>query len=244
MTMDAIPPAIMNCYRKVLLLMLTLPLWLQAFALEPGARQQHAALQQAIEQFLHTQAAGLPGNTSISVGAIDPRLNLPACPAPEAFLPAGSRVWGKTTVGVRCTAPVSWTVYVPATVRVHGNYVMAAAPLAQGQSIGVNDLAKAKGDLTTLPAGVVTDAAQAIGRTLSISLPAGAPLRQEVLRAQQAVQQGQTVRVMSTGPGFRVSAEARALNNANDGQVVQARTASGQVVSGVARMSGIIEVTY
>ncbi|HEX7634729.1 MAG TPA: flagellar basal body P-ring formation chaperone FlgA [Noviherbaspirillum sp.] len=234
----------MNRYRQVFLLMLTLPLWLQAFALEPGARQQHAALQQTVEQFLHTQAAGLPGTTSISVGAVDPRLNLPACVAPQAFLPAGSRAWGKTTVGVRCTAPVSWTVYILATVRVHGDYVVAAAPLAQGQSISANDLAKAKGDLTTLPAGVITDAAQAIGRTLSISLPAGAPLRHDVLRAQQAIQQGQMVRVTSTGPGFRVSAEARALNNANDGQVAQARTASGQVISGVARMGGIIEVTY
>lgn len=235
----------MNRYHKaLLLLMLTLPLWQQAIAQAPGARQQHAALQETVEQFLHTQAAGLPGNTSISVGAIDPRLSLPACAAPEAFLPAGSRAWGKTTVGVRCTAPASWTVYMPATVRVHGEYVVAAAPLAQGQSISANDLAKTKGDLTTLPAGVVTDAAQAIGRTLSISLPAGAPLRQEVLRAQQAIQQGQMVRVTSSGPGFRVSAEARALNNANDGQVAQARTASGQVVSGVARMGGIIEVTY
>lgn len=234
----------MNRYRKVLLLMLTLLLWLQAFALEPGARQQHAALQQAAEQFLHTQAAGLPGTTSISVGAIDPRLNLPACVAPQAFLPTGSRAWGKTTIGVRCTAPVSWTVYIPATVRVHGDYVVAAAPLAQGQSISANDLAKAKGDLTTLPAGVITDAGQAVGRTLSISLPAGAPLRHDMLRAQQAIQQGQMVRVTSTGPGFRVSAEARALNNANDGQVAQARTASGQVISGVARMGGIIEVTY
>ena len=234
----------MNRYRQVFLLMLTLPLWLQAFALEPGARQQHAALQQTVEQFVHTQAAGLPGTTSISVGAVDPRLNLPACVAPQAFLPAGSRAWGKTTVGVRCTAPVSWTVYILATVRVHGDYVVAAAPLAQGQSISANDLAKAKGDLTTLPAGVITDAAQAIGRTLSISLPAGAPLRHDVLRAQQAIQQGQMVRVTSTGPGFRVSAEARALNNANDGQVAQARTASGQVISGVARMGGIIEVTY
>lgn len=234
----------MNRYRQALLLMLMLPLWQQAIAQTPSARQQHAALRQTVEQFLHTQAAGLSGNTSIAVGAIDPRLNLPACATPEAFLPAGSRAWGKTTVGVRCTAPVSWTVYVPATVRVHGDYVVAAAPLAQGQSISANNLAKAKGDLTTLPAGVVTDAALAIGRTLSISLPAGAPLRQDVLRAQQAIQQGQMVRVMSTGPGFRVSAEARALNNANDGQVAQARTASGQVVSGVARMGGIIEVTY
>ncbi len=230
--------------RHVLFLLLTLPFLQQAWAQDPGPRQQPAALRDTVEQFLHAQAAGLPGNASISVGAIDPRLNLPACPAPEAFLPPGSRAWGRTTVGVRCTAPASWTIYVSATVRVHGEYIVAAAPLAQGQTIGPNDVRKMKGDLTSLPAGAIMDASQAIGRTLAISTPAGAALRQDTLRAQQAIQQGQTVRLMSSGPGFRVSAEAKALTNANEGQVAQARTASGQVVSGVARMGGIIEVTY
>lgn len=234
----------MTRYRHALFLLLTLPLWIQAQSQEAGQRQQHAALRQTVEQFLHAQAAGLPGNASIAVGAVDARLNLPACPSPEAFFPPGSRAWGKTTVGVRCTAPTPWTIYVSATMRVHGDYVAAAAPLAQGQSINANSITKIKGDLTALPAGVITDPSQALGRTLAISVPAGAPLRQDALRAQQAIQQGQTVRVTTAGPGFQVSSEARALNNANEGQVAQARTASGQVVSGVARTGGIIEVTY
>jgi len=186
----------------------------------------------------------LPGQVSIAVGTVDPRLNLAACPAPEAFFPPGSRAWGKTTVGVRCTAPTRWSLFLTATVRVRGDYVVAAAPLAQGQNVAQNDLAKASGDLTSLPAGAITDAAQAVGRTLSMSVPAGAPLRQETLRAQQAIRQGQAVRVMSSGQGFQVSVEARALNNAAEGQVAQARTQSGQVVSGVARAGGIIEVVY
>lgn len=208
------------------------------------ARQDHAVLRQSIERFLHTQSAGLPGEVNLSVGQIDPRLNLATCPAPEPFLPSGSRIWGKTTVGVRCSAPSSWTIYVQATVQVVAYYVVTAAPLAQGQIIGPNDLAKMHGDLTLLPQGIVTDASQAIGRTLAVSLPLGSPLRTDSLRNQQTVQQGQVVRLVSNGPGFRVSAEARALNNANEGQVTQARTASGQIITGIARTSGVVEVTY
>lgn len=207
-------------------------------------RQDPAVLRHAVEQFLRMQTAGLPGQVNLNVGQVDTRTSLPACAAPEAFLPNGSRAWGKTTVGVRCTAPSPWTIYIPATVQVVAEHVVTAAPLAQGQVVGPNDLARIKADLTTLPPGIITDASQAVGRTVAVSLPAGTPLRGDALRAQQAVQQGQTVRVMSSGPGFRVSAEARALNNAAEGQVAQARTASGQVVSGVARAGGVIEVTY
>jgi len=207
-------------------------------------RQDQNALRLSVEQFLHTQAAGLPGQISIAVGAIDARLNLPACAALEPFFPNGSRAWGKTTVGLRCNAPAPWTVYVAATVRVQGNYYSAAAPLAQGRALGPNDIVKSSGDLAALPAGIVTDPSQAVGRTLSVSLAAGTPLRQDALRSQQAVQQGQMVRVVSNGPGFSVSTEGRALANGAEGQLVQARTAGGQVVSGIAKIGGIVAVTY
>lgn len=207
-------------------------------------RQDRNALRQSVEQFLQTQAAGLPGKAGIAVGAIDARLNLPACAALEPFFPNGSRAWGKTTVGVRCNAPAPWTVYVAATVRVQGSYYSAAAPLAQGRALGPNDIVKTSGDLTALPPGIVTDPSQAVGRTLVMSLAAGTPLRQDALRSRQAVQQGQIVRVVSNGPGFSVSTEGRALANGAEGQLVQARTAGGQVVSGIAKAGGVVSVTY
>lgn len=209
-----------------------------------GARQDPALLREVVEQFLKTQSVGLPGQVTISVGAVDPRLSLAACVALEPFLPNGSRVWGKTTVGVRCSVPSPWTVYVAATVQVTGSYVTTAAPLAQGQVIGPRDLATLRGDLTALPAGIITDPAQAIGRSMTVSLPAGTPLRGDALRSQQVVQQGQVVRLVTGGPGFKVSTEGRALSNAAEGQTAQARTPAGQVVSGVAKAGGVIEVSY
>jgi flagella basal body P-ring formation protein FlgA len=207
-------------------------------------RQDHAVLRQTVEQFLITQTTGLPGAVSVVPGPIDPRLSLPACAAPEAFLPNGGRAWGRTTVGLRCNAPTPWTIYVAATVHVEGEYIAAAVPLAQGQSIGPNDVAKMKGDLSAMPPGVITDTAQAIGQIAARSVNVGMPLRQDGLRTQQAVQNGQQVRLLASGPGFKVATEGRAMGNGNDGQIIQARTPTGQIVSGVARLGGIIEVAY
>lgn len=215
-----------------------------AMAQASPARQDHAQLREAVTAFLTVQAGGLPGQISIDVGAIDPRLNLAACAAPEAFLPNGSRAWGKTSVGVKCTTPSPWTVYIPAVVHVTGEYLVAAVPVAHGQTIGANDLAKVRGDLTALPPGIVTEPAQAVGFAAARSVAVGAPLRQDALRAQRAVVMWQTVRVVAEGPGFKVASEGRALANGSNGQTVQVRTQSGYVVSGTARLGGIVEVVF
>jgi flagella basal body P-ring formation protein FlgA len=203
--------------------------------------QDGSAVRKVVEQFLQTQSAGLPGKVTITVGQVDPRMALAACPDPQAFQQPGARAWGKITVGVRCTAP-SWTVYIQAQVNVIAEYVAAAAPLAQGQPIDASQLAMVKGDLAALPNGIVTDMAQAIGRTPTISLPAGTPLRLDNLKSKPVVMANQTVRVISNGAGFSVSAEGRALTNAAEGQVVQVRTPSGAMLSGTAKAGGIVEV--
>jgi flagella basal body P-ring formation protein FlgA len=209
-----------------------------------AGRQNVALLRTVVEQFLQTQTAGLPGEVKVKVGAIDGRTALAACPAPEAFLQPGARAWGKTTVGVRCTAPSAWTIFVQAQVSVQADYVAAALPLAQGQAIEQSQLVLVKGDIATMPNGIITDMSQAIGRTPTVSLAAGTPLRADSLRSKPVVQQGQAVRLVTNGNGFSVSGEGKAIGTAGDGQVVQVRTPSGTVVSGTARAGGMVEVAF
>jgi len=213
----------------------------QAQQTPAAGRQKPESLRAVAEQFLKTQSAGLPGQVTVKVGAVDPRLSLAACPAPEAFLQPGARPWGKTTVGVRCSAP-AWSLYLQAQVSVVADYVAAAVPLAQGQPLEQGQLVLVKADIAAMPNGIITDMAQAIGRTPTISLPAGTALRTDTLRSQQVIKQGQAVRLVSRGSNFSVTSEAKAINNASDGQVVQVRTQGGTVVSGLARNGGMVEI--
>ena len=206
--------------------------------------QDPAVLRQVAEQFLQAQSAALPGQVTVTLGAVNQKMALAACAAPQAFQQPGARAWGKTTVGVRCAAPTPWTVYIQAQVSVIAEYVAAAVPLVQGQNIEASQLVMVKGDIAALPNGVVTDPAQAVGRSSTISLASGAPLRLDLLRSKPVVQQGQMVRVVSTGSGFSVSAEARAIGNAGAGQVVQVRTPAGAILSGVAKAGGLVEVVF
>jgi flagella basal body P-ring formation protein FlgA len=225
-------------FTAFLALLLAAPL-----ALAQAPRQNLAALPHIVEQYLKTQAAGLPGDVKVSVSPLDQRISLAPCPAPEAFQQPGARAWGKTTVGVRCTAP-AWTIYVQAQVSVTTQYVAAAVPLAQGQPIEPSQLVLLKGDIAAMPNGILTDMAQAVGRSPLVSLPSGAPLRSDTLKSRPVVQQGQAVRLVGIGANFSVASEAKAIGNATDGQVVQVRTASGTVVSGTARTGGVVEVSF
>ncbi len=209
-----------------------------------SGRQDIAVLKRTVEQFLQVQAGGLPGEVTVNVGAVDPRLNLAACHDPQAFFMPGARAWGKTSVGVRCAAPSAWTVYIQASVTVVGDYVASAAPLVQGQPIDAGQLTILKGDLTMLPAGIATDVNQVIGRSATVSLPPGTPLRLDTLRSKPVVQSGQLVRLVSSGNGFSVSAEARAMSTAGEGQVVQVKTANGQQITGIAKTGGTVEVAF
>ncbi len=219
-------------------------LLLAAISAAVGAaeRQEITPLLTAVENFVRTETAGFPGQVSVSLGAVDPRLSLPACQTLEPFLPAGGRLWGQSAVGVRCNSQTPWTIYVTVSVKVMAPVVHAARPLAQGQPLNATDVTLQLADLAQLPAGILTEPAQALGKMLISSMASGQPLRQDMLRSPPVILQGQTVKLLAQGRGFSVSAEGKALATASDGQVVQARTQNGQIISGIARMGAIVEV--
>lgn len=229
-----------NRLRAVLLVGLTLA----PVAAVAKDRQDLGQLQRLVDTYVRSETKGLPGTTSFQVAPLDARLSLPACAAPEAFMPPGGKLWGRSSVGIRCIAPVPWTIYATVQVDISADYVVTARPIAQGESIGLHDVSTMRGDLARLPAGVIVDPAQAVGRQLAMSLGAGQPLRRDMLRQPHVIAQGQGVRLVSEGPGFRVSTEGRALGNAAEGQLVQVRAPSGQTVSGIARSGGVVDVRY
>lgn len=219
-----------------------LPLWL--IALTAGAQQDPAPVKKAIESWLKVQTKGLPGQVSYEIGELDPGNQLVACGAFDVSRPPGARSWGRTNVLVRCLGEAGWRIYIPVHVRVKADYLISARPIAQGQVVVEEDLATQLGDLSDLPANILTDSGLAIGKAAAASIPAGRPLRADMLKAPTVVRQGQTVKVVSRGPGFVVANEGRALNTAVAGQVVQVRLGNGQVVSGIAHSGGQVEITY
>ena len=202
--------------------------------------------QNALRAYVSQQVAALAGpqitRFDVQLGNIDPRLVLAPCRRSEPFLPTSARLWGRSSLGVRCVDGASWSVLLPLTVRIWGQTLVAAAPLAAGSVLTAGDLREQEIELTREPADLVRDVAQLQGRTLTRPLAMGQALRADMVRLPNAVQAGDPVRLRITGAGFAVTASGQALGAAADGQPLRVRSELGKILTGIAREGRLVDV--
>ncbi len=201
-----------------------------------AAGQSHEAIHEAALAFAQTQARDLPGEVSIQISRIDPRLSLPLCASLQPFLPTGAALMGKTSIGVRCDGKPGWSVLVQATIRVSANLLVTSRPLPQYTVLGNSDFVLQKGELTQ--PGQITAPAQVLGQVVRFPLGAGLVLRRDMLRPPFVILQGKTVPLVARGDGYAVRTEGQAMNNAAAAEPVHIRIASGQLIAAVANADG------
>ena len=207
----------------------------------PAGQEDGELIHAAAMDFLQQQVNGLPGKVELSVAPAFPR-GLAACATLQPFMPNGARLWGRTTVGVRCTSGHPWTVWLQAKVSVHATYYVAARAMMPGEVVSEADMVSRDGDLTMLPMSIITAPSQAIGSVTLMRVGAGLPLRQDMLKSAASVTAGSMVRVVAQGDGFSISSEGNALSNATPGQPVKVRTSSGQILMGIVKDSSTVQI--
>jgi flagella basal body P-ring formation protein FlgA len=204
--------------------------------------QSHEELRGRAIQFL-TTLPGVTHDTKIKVNLPDPQLSLAACDSLEFFLPTGSSQRGDIRLGARCTTPQAWSLYLGASILQPVTHYITLRAMEKGQPVNPNDLIATPVYEHHPPAGLISDLQQLTDRTLIRALPAGASLRSNDLRTEPTLIRGQTVKIIATGKGFGITYEGKSLANAMAGETVQVRTPSKQIISGIARAGGIVEVS-
>jgi len=184
-----------------------------------------------------TEVAGEPvtrriQRVEVALGGADPRLKLAPCEKVQTYVPEGSRLWGKSRVGLRCEqGAVRWNVFVPVTVRVWGRGVIAVVPLRPGARLEAADLRVAEVDLAAESSNPVLDPDEAIGRVLIRGVQGGQSLRQSHLKPRRYFAAGDAVQIQIQGSGFAVSGEGVALTPGDEGQCARIRSGA-RVVCG------------
>ncbi len=208
----------------------------------PMAQAQAQALA------LATQAATVlapPGaRVLVQAGALDHRLQLAPCTRIEPYLPTGVPSWGRTRVGLRCTeGSRRWNVSLPLTVQVWAPAVVAKSTLPAGTRLAIEQLALVEQDWAAGPQAPLADVQALAGRTLARAVTNGQAVRDVDLQSRQWFAAGETVRVVTVGGGFSVTAEGRALAAGVEGRTVRVMIGEDRVVLGRAVGEHRVEVS-
>jgi len=215
-----------------------------AHARQVTTPQELAALpQQWVDQALtQLPADASPLRMQVSVGQLDPRLNLAPCARVEPYLPPGARLWGRTRLGLRCLeGQTRWNVFLPITVQAFGPAWVLTGNVATGATLTEQDAMQAEVDWAAEPAAVVTNPQAWVGQVAARTLVAGQALRQNMMRAPYLFKAGAAVQVKAQGPGYAVTSSGQALVAGSAGQSVRIRMANGKIIAGIVNADGTVE---
>lgn len=176
----------------------------------------------------------------VEMGPLDSRLRLDSCADARFFLPAGARLWSGGSLGMKCVAPATWTLYLTYQVQLAGPALAPLRPLPARHLLGQEDVSLAQVRYEQDPGAYVREVPR--GATTQRPLLAQQPILIHDLVLPDVIQAGARVRVRVQGQGFSVSQEGKALNAARAGGSVRVRMPTGRIVGGMATPSGEVEI--
>jgi flagella basal body P-ring formation protein FlgA len=202
------------------------------------------SLREAVEGFLLQQSSELAGEVNVSVGRLDSRLRMPRCSQPlQPFWPAGGKRLGNVTVGLRCEAPKSWSLYVQAQVQQLAPVVVTGRPLSRGEVLGLQDVELVGHDLARLHSGYYGAPDEVAGMVMKRSVKAGMVLTPALLKPQLLIKRGEKVTILADTGAVQVRMEGKALMDGARGQVIRVRNLSSKrEVEAAVVAPGIVQV--
>ncbi len=198
-------------------------------------------LQGALAQ---TQAQqSMPLRMEVQVGKLDPRLNLAPCLRVEPYLPSGSKLWGRTRIGMRCVEGAKpWNVFMPVTIRAFGPAWVLVNNVSMGEVLTHEHAMQSEVDWAESPHSIIALPDDWVGQTAARNLTAGMALRQTMVKAPEIFKPGAGVKVLVQGSGFAVTSSGKALESGSAGQNVRVRMENGRTVIGTVNQQGEVVV--
>lgn len=186
---------------------------------------------------------GMALRMEVVVGALDPRLQLAPCAKVEPYVPQGTRLWGKSRLGLRCVQGVTrWNVFLPVQVKAFGPAWVAKSNVLTGAVLTADDAVEAEVDWAEDASPIVANPEQWVGQVASRSWVAGQPIRQAMVKPAQVFQAGAQVRVLAQGQGFQVASDGLAMTAGVVGQAARVRMDGGRVMSGVVQDARTVRI--
>ena len=228
--------------QKILLITLLMACGMEVRAADDVTWEDPARIREVAASFVRQQASP---QARVEVGLLDERLKLPACAdAPEAFSPAGNNARGSLSIGIRCAAPVAWTLYIPVRISETREILVLNRALGRGEVITPEAVSFQPRDITSLPYGYLGSLPEIVGKTVKRPLTSGSVLTPDAIESQRIIKRGQIVTLFSRIGGAEIHAQGTALSDAARGDRLRVENSSSRrVVEGIVRTADTIEVS-
>ena len=221
------------------LLMLLMP------QLAATAANNHAQLQLTVESYLLDMHAfdGSPDQRiEVTVGYIDPRLNVPDCSEALKLSLNGNRQ-GKVNVRVQCLGSAPWAKFVPAEVNLYSEVLVASENSPRGTILESHHFQIREIDISRLRRSPLLEADHAIGMELKRSLTSGSPLTVEAMQRPKVIRRGDAVQLVVETRTLRVRQQGEALQDGEVGKLINVRNNSSKmIVQAVVVAAGKVKV--
>ena len=198
------------------------------------AAEAHATRRAQKEQFEGIRA---------TAHRLDSRLQLASCGHVLETFSSPGHAAGRSTVGVRCTAPAPWTLYVPVTVEASVKTVALRHSLPKGTVLKASDLLLQLQPAHSLRGEYIARIEAASGKLLRRDLRSGTPIYINMLAVPDAIKRGQATQLLAEMNNIEVKMQGTALASGAIGEVIAVRNdSSGKTVEGIVMMDGSVRI--
>ena len=201
-------------------------------------------LKGAALKALQARAQALGRAVNISIAELDPRLRLAACSEPlDARIAGDGELHDYTSVAIRCTGTVRWTIYVRAAISADVTVLTARGALPRGAEPAPADFDVARRTVPGTGADYPADPGILRGLKLKVPLAAGEVLTRAKLETAALIHRGQKVTLLARNGGIEIRVAAVALADGRPAERIQVQNEnSHQVVEAVVRDATLVEV--
>lgn len=160
----------------------------------------------------------------LRISQLDTRLKLVQCEKAIRFeLIRPAHQSRNITVKTLCDSRKRWSIYVPITLEVYADIVVAARDLGRGTIISDEDLDTIRIDTSSLPTGHIVDKSRVLGMELKRSTRSGGYLLLSSMEKPRVINKGDVVLVESRNSTLSVATKGTALNNGQVGEQIKVR---------------------
>jgi flagella basal body P-ring formation protein FlgA len=214
-----------------------------AMAADTTAGQITTAADEFLTAFAKEQA-GDGFSVEYDSGSLDPRLSLATCDSALDVSFSGDP-WKTTqpSLLVSCEGSRPWRMFLPVSVNISGEAMVAARPLGRGERLTPSALRTDTVVVNAIRRGAITREDQLVGMEMRRGVNAGTVFTPDLLLAPAAVERGDHVIISASNGNFSVNSRGKALASGAIGeQVLVENLSSSRTVRARVAAPGRVEI--